>query len=90
MIKIKALQSLHVTSPLCLFLLCACFGIKNINVSTRFDQILQLFHNILSINIIHQSIKGHNSVEMFGKIMCISHNMDHIMSMHKQNFIKMH
>ena len=25
-----------------------------------------------------KSIKGHNSVEKFGKIMCISHNMDHI------------
>ena len=36
-----------------------------------------LFHKILSINIILKSIKGHNSVEKFGKIMCISHNMDH-------------
>ena len=54
-----------------------------------FDQIHQLFHKILSINIILKSIKGHNSVEKFGKIMCISHNMDHI-SMHKQNFIKIH
>ena len=63
---------------------------KNINVSTRFDQIHQLFHKILSINIILKSIKGHNSVEKFGKAMCISHNMDDILyiSMHKQNFIK--
>ena len=51
---------------------------KNINVTTRFDQIHQLFHKILSINIILKSIKGHNSVEKFGKIMCLSHNMDHI------------
>ena len=48
------------------------------HVSTRFDQIYQLFHKILSINIILKSIKGHNSVEKFEKIMCISHNMDHI------------
>ena len=72
---------------------CTCFGIKNIkinvHVTTRFDQIQQLFHKILSINIILKSIKGHNSVEKFGKIMCISHNMDHI-SMHKQYFIKIH
>ena len=32
----------------------------------RFDQIYQLFHKILSINIILKSIKGHNSVEKFG------------------------
>ena len=47
-------------------------------ISTRFDQIHQLFHKILSINIILKSSKGHNSVEKIGKIMCISHNMDHI------------
>ena len=41
------------------------------------------------MNIILKSIKGHNSVEKFGNIMCISHNMDHI-SMHKQNVIKVH
>ena len=29
-------------------------------------------------NIILKSIKGHISVEKFRKIMCISHNMDHI------------
>ena len=45
---------------------------NNINVSTRFDQIHQLFHKILSIYIILKSIKGHNSVEKFGKIMCIN------------------
>ena len=59
----------------------------------RFDQIHQLLHKILSINIILKSIKGHNSVEKFRKIMCISHNMDHIhvcISMHKQSFIKIH
>ena len=42
-------------------------GIKaggiNINVSTRFYQIHQLFHKILNINIILKSIKRHNSVE---------------------------
>ena len=58
---------------------CAYFCCCNvINVTTRFDQIHQLFHKILSINIILKSIKGHNSVEKFGKIMCISHNMDNI------------
>ena len=60
------------------FCCCICFGIKNINVTTGCDQIHQLFHKILSINIILKSIKGHNSVEKFGKIMCVSHNMDHI------------
>ena len=71
------------------FCCCTCFGIKIPNVTTRFDQIHQLFHKLLSINIILKSTKGHNSVEKFGKIMCIRHNMDHI-SMHKQNFIKIH
>ena len=75
---IKALQALHDSPPLCLFLLLRLFWHKNINVSIRFDQIHQLFHKILSINIILKSIKGHNSVEKFGKIMRISHNMDHI------------
>ena len=75
----EALQVLHDTPPLCLFLLLHMFGHKkNINVTTRFDQIYQLFHKILSINIILKSIEGHNSVEKFGKIMYISHNMDHI------------
>ena len=49
------------------FRYCACFGIKNTNVSTRFDQSHQLFHKILSLNIILKSIKGHNSVENLGK-----------------------
>ena len=74
---IKALQALHDTPPLCLFLLLLLFWHKNINVSTNFDRIHQLFHKILSINVILKSIKGHNSVEKFGKIICISHNMDH-------------
>ena len=39
--------------------------------------------------IIQKTIKGHNSVKKFGKIMCISNNMDHI-SIHKQNVIKIH
>ena len=71
------------------FCCCTCFGVKISNVTTRFDQIHQLFNKILSINIILKSLKGHNSVEKFGKIICISHNTDHI-SMHKQNFIKIH
>ena len=75
---IKALQALHDTPPLCLFLLSHMFWHKNINVTNRFDQIHQLFHKILSINIILKSIKGHNSVEKLRKIMCSSHNMDHI------------
>ena len=75
---IKALHALHDIPPLCLFLLLHMFWRKNIYVTTRFDQIHQLFHKILSINIILKSIKGHNSVEKFGKIMCNSHNMDHI------------
>ena len=54
--------------------------------------LIKLFHiaMILSINITLKSIKGHNSVEMLRQIMCISHIMDHILSMHKQNFIKLH
>ena len=83
--SVASTTSLHDTPPLCLFCCSTCFGIKN----TRFNQIHQLFHKILSINIILKSIKGHNSVEKFGKIICIRHNMDHI-SMHKQNFIKIH
>ena len=68
--KKKALQALHDTPPLCLFLLLRMFWHKkNINVSTRFDQIHQLFHKLLSINIILKSVKGHNSVEKFGTIM---------------------
>ena len=55
-----------------------CFGKKNINVTTRFDQTHQSLHKILSIHIILKSVKDHNSVEKFEKIMCISHNMDHI------------
>ena len=47
-------------------------------IDKRFEQIHQLFHKIMSINIILKSIKGHNSVDKFHKIMCISHNMDHI------------
>ena len=72
------------------FCCCTCFGIKNINVTTRFDQIHQLFHNILSINIILKSIKGNNSVEKFGKIMRISHNMDHIYQCINKIFFKIH
>ena len=59
--------------PLCLFLLLRMFWHKKYQWITRFDQIHQLFHKILSINIILKSIKGHNSVEKFGEIMCISH-----------------
>ena len=41
--KIKALQALHDTPPLCLFFLLRMFWHKkNINVSIRFDQIHQL------------------------------------------------
>ena len=75
---IKAFKALHDTPPLSLFLLLHMFWQQNINVTTRFDQIHQLFHKIMSINIILKSIKGHNSNEKFGKIMCISHNIDHI------------
>ena len=55
----------------------ARLGIRNINITTRFDQIHQLFHKILNINKILKSIKGHNSVEKFRKIMCIHHSMDY-------------
>ena len=51
------------------FCCCASFGIKNINVTTRFDQIHPLFHKILSMNIILKSIKGHNSVENICKLL---------------------
>ena len=71
---IKALQALHDSPPLCLFLLLHMFW----NKKYQCDQINQLFNKIFSINIILKSIKGHNSVEKFRKIMCISHNMDHI------------
>ena len=76
--EIKSLQALHDTPPLYLFLLLCMFRHKNISVSTRFDQIHQLFHKILSINRIVKSVKGHNSVEKSGEIMCISHNIGHI------------
>ena len=72
------------------FCCCTCFGIKKkYNVSSRFSQIHQFFHKILSINIILKSIKGNNSVEKFGKIICIIHNMDHIYQ-RINNFIKIH
>ena len=58
---------------------------KYINVTTRFDQIDQLFHKILCKNIILKSIKGHNSVEKIGKIVCISHNMDQCINKFYQN-----
>ena len=77
-IVIKALQALHDTRHCAYFCCFACFGIKITNVSIRFDQIHQLFYKILSINVILKSIKRHNSVEKFGKIMCIRHNMDHM------------
>ena len=89
-ISIKALQALHHTPLLGLFFVVAHVWHKNINVTTRFEQIHQLFHKILSINIILESIKGHNSVEKFGKIMCFSHNMDHIYQCINKNFIKIH
>ena len=66
-LKIKPLQALHDTQPCAYFCCCTCFGIKNINVSTSFDQIHQSFHKILSINIVLISIKGHNSVEKIGE-----------------------
>ena len=69
------------------FCCCTCLDIKKINVTSRFDQIHQLFHKILSINIILKSNKGHNSVEKFGKIMCISHNMDHIFIISKTEIL---
>ena len=72
--NIKALQALHDTPALCLFLLLHMFWHKKYQC----DQIHQLFHKIFSINIILKWIKGHNSVEKLGKIMCISHNMHHI------------
>ena len=72
----KALQALRDTPPCAYFCCCTCFGIKNINVTTRFDQLHQLFHK--KLNIILKSIKDHDSVGKFGKIMCISHNMDHV------------
>ena len=78
LLEIKALQALHDTQPCTYFCCCACFGIKNINVSTRFDQIHQLFHKILNINIILKSIKGHKLLKSSESVMCISHNMDHI------------
>ena len=77
----KSVASLHDTPPLCFFLLLRMFWHReniNVHVTTSFDQIHQLFHKILSINIILKSIKGHNSVEKFGKMMCISHSMDHV------------
>ena len=52
-------------------------------------------YQTLSINIILKSIKGHNSVKKFGKIICIrqyssQHGSYTCISMHKQNCIKIH
>ena len=85
----KSVASTTIDRQCAYFCCCACFGIKNINVSSRFDEIHQLFHKISSIKTILKPVKGHNLVEKLGKIMCISKNMDHI-SMHKQNVIKIH
>ena len=84
---IKVLQELHDTPPLCLFLLLYMYMFWH----KKYQCIYQIWSNppIISqdiehkqLNIILKSIKGHNSVEMFGKIMCISHNMDHIYTLY--------
>ena len=58
-------------------------------------EISMYLHQTLSINIILKSIKGHNSVKKFGKIICIrqyssQHGTYTCISMHKQNCIKIH
>ena len=78
---IKALQALHDTCH-CTYLCCCTFWHEKYQI--RSNPLI-----ISQDNIILKSIKGHNSVEKFRKIKGISHNMDHI-SMHKQNFIKIH
>ena len=76
---IKALQALQDTPPLCLFLVLCMFRHKKISVYMYLpDLIKSISYFSLSINIILKSIKGHNSVEKFGKITCICHNMDDI------------
>ena len=53
--------------------------------------IYQIWSNppIVSQDTEHKHNSKINQAEKFGKIMCICHSMDHI-SMHKQNFIKIH
>ena len=54
-------------------------------------EIYKLIHKILSINKILMSIKGHNSVKNWPKIMCIRNNMDLVyISMNIKFFIKIH
>ena len=50
------------------FLMNVFIAIKGSHFWILIDLIHYLFHKILSINIILKSIKGHNSVEKFGKI----------------------
>ena len=65
----KALQALHDTSPLCLLLLLRMFWHKKI--SMYLPDFIKFIHYF-------KSIKSHNSVETFGTVMYIGHNMDHI------------
>ena len=88
-IQIKALQALHKIPPLFLFLLLHTFWHKNINVTTRFDQIHQLFHKILSINIILNSIKVITCWKVWENNVYESQDGSYI-SMHKQNVIEIY
>ena len=50
----------------------------NINAYTKFDWNPKLIHKILCINKILMSIKGHDFVKNWPKIMCIRHNMEFV------------
>ena len=79
MLEKIALQALHDTTPLCLFLLLRMFCHEK-----KYQCIYQILSNppIISQDIKHKHNskinQGSYSVERFRKIMCISLNMDHI------------
>ena len=76
--KKKRCQHYMIPRHCAYFCCCASFGIMKYQCIYQIWSSPQLFNKILSINIILKSIKGHNSIEKFRKIMCISHNIDHI------------
>ena len=58
---------------------CSIIQIYILSISMHIQNLIEihkLIHKILSINKILTSIKGHNSVKNWPKIMCIRYNMD--------------
>ena len=72
---------------------CSIIQIYMLSISMHIQNLIKihkLIHKILSINKILTSIKGHNSVKNWPKIMCIRHKMDLVYINAYTNFIKIH